>query len=396
MRRLFRGLGRNVVGLGFASFFTDLASEMVTPLFPLFLKKELHAARAVLGVIEGIADAVASLLRLVSGWLSDRLRRRKALIFAGYGVGAVVRPLLGLATTVWHLGAIRIADRIGKGIRLAPRDALLADSCDPAHRGKAFGFQRAMDNLGGVLGMLLAAWMLARSGQDLRQVFFWTAIPAACVLLVIAVVLRDKPSTAPPAELKLTLKPFDPRFRWFLLTVVVFTLGNSSDLFILWRLSDLGLEDRWVPIVWCAHTAVRMVFAIPAGIAADRLGRKRVVLAGWIVYAAVYAGLGLTTSLPVAFVLVALYGLYWSLAESLLRAMVADLVPPELRGTAYGMYWFAVGITILPANLLFGLVWDRWHAGPAFLMEATFALVATGMLLALRIRKPDGTAAAGS
>ncbi|HLF95388.1 MAG TPA: MFS transporter, partial [Planctomycetota bacterium] len=266
----------------------------------------------------------------------------------------------------------------------------------PAHRGKAFGFQRAMDNLGGVLGMLLAAWMLARSGQDLRQVFFWTAIPAACVLLVIAVVLRDKPSTAPPAELKLTLKPFDPRFRWFLLTVVVFTLGNSSDLFILWRLSDLGLEDRWVPIVWCAHTAVRMVFAIPAGIAADRLGRKRVVLAGWIVYAAVYAGLGLTTSLPVAFVLVALYGLYWSLAESLLRAMVADLVPPELRGTAYGMYWFAVGITILPANLLFGLVWDRWHAGPAFLMEATFALVATGMLLALRIRKPDGTAAAGS
>jgi len=396
VRRLFRGLGRNVVGLGFASFFTDLASEMVTPLFPLFLKKELHAARAVLGAIEGISDAVASLLRLVSGWLSDRLRRRKALIFAGYGVGAVVRPLIGFATAVWHLGAIRIADRIGKGIRLAPRDALLADSCDPAHRGKAFGFQRAMDNLGGVLGMLLAAWMLARSGQNLRQVFFWTAIPAACVLLVIAVVLRDKPSTAPPAKLKLTLKPFDPRFRGFLLTVVIFTLGNSSDLFILWRLSDLGLADPWIPIVWCAHTAIRMVFAIPAGIVADRLGRKRVVLAGWIVYAAAYAGLGLTTSLPVAFVLVALYGLYWSLAESLLRAMVADLVPPELRGTAYGMYWFAVGIAILPANLLFGLVWDRWHAGPAFLMEAAFALVATGMLLALPLRKPDGIAAAGS
>lgn len=381
---VFRGLGRNVVGLGFASFFTDLAAEMITPLLPVFLKKKLGAGPSALGIIEGLADSVASLLRLVSGWLSDRTGKRKFFVFAGYGVAAVTRPLMFVVTAAWQLGAIRFADRIGKGVRLAPRDALIADSCDPAHRGKAFGFQRAMDNLGGVLGMLLAWWLLRAFHGDFRKVFLLTAIPAACVLLVVGFVIRDRPPAAPPARLRITLAPFGRDFRWFLLTVTVFTLANSSDQFLIWRLSDLGLADEWVPLVWCGHTLVRMLAALPAGILADRFGKKPMVLGGWMIYAGVYWGLGFSRSLAPALALLALYGLYWSLAESVLRAIVADLVPEDLRGTAYGMYHFCVGLAFLPANLAFGFVWKTWGAGPAFLMGAALSVVACLMLLGVR------------
>jgi len=392
MRGFLRSLGRNVLGLGLASFFTDLASEMATPLLPVLLERELHAGRTALAWIEGLAEAATSLLRIASGWLSDRVGKRKFLIFLGYGLSALLRPLYGLVTAGWQVGAIRISDRISKAVRLAPRDALLADSADPALRGRAFGFQRAMDNLGGVLGMLIAAALLWNSDARLREIFRYTALPAAGVLLTVALVLRDRPAAAPPARLRLTLAPFDRTFRWFLATVAVFTLGNSSDLLLLSRLRELGLGIKWVPLVWCAHTAVRMVAALPAGMLADRWGKKRVVLVGWTVYAVVYAGLGLTNDLTAALVLVAVYGLYWSLGESLLRALVADLVPAEHRGTAYGLYWFSVGITVLPANLLFNAVWDRWHSGPAFLMEAAFAVAAGAMLLALPLRKTDAPA----
>jgi len=386
MRRLFRGLGRNVIGLGAASFFTDLASEMITPLIPIFLSKELKAGRAILGLIEGVSDSVASLLRLISGWLSDRLRKRKILIFVGYGFSVVMRPLMAVVGTAWHLGLLRLIDRVGKGIRLAPRDALIADSCEPAARGKAFGFQRMMDNLGGVLGMLIAAALLLHFAGHYRKIFLLTAIPASCVLLVIALVLRDRPSTAPPAKLRLSLRPFGFEFRWFLLTVVVFTLGNSSDLFIIARLSHVGMQDHWVVLIWCGHTAIRMLAALPAGMLADRFGKKRLVFVGWLLYAGVYAGLAFASSAASLMALLAAYALYWSLAESVLRAVVADLVPEELRGTAYGLYHFCVGIAILPANLLFGLLWDRVSAPAAFLTGA--GLAALACLLWLRLRRP--------
>lgn len=384
MRRLFRGLGRNVVGLGTASFFTDLASEMIAPLLPLFLKREFRAGAATLGVIEGAADCVASLLRIFSGWISDRLRKRKLLVVLGYGVTVVVRPLMGLVLAAWHVGVLRLADRIGKGIRLAPRDALIADSCDPDVRGKAFGLQRMLDNFGGVLGMLVAATILATLAWDYRRIFLLTAIPAAAVILVVLLVVRDVPPRGKPAELRLSLRPFSDRYRWFLLTVAVFTLGNSSDWFILFRLSELGLEDHWAIYVWCAHTTVRMLLALPAGIFADRFGKKRVVLFGWLVYAGVYAGFALVSSLAAALVLVGVYAIYWSTADSVLRAIVADLVPEDLRGTAYGLYHFSVGVTILPANLLFGLVWKFGGHRAAFFTSAALALAACAMLAGLR------------
>ncbi len=366
MRRISRGLSRNVVGLGSASFFTDLGAEMITPLLPLFLMREFRAGGVVLGAIEGVADSAASLLRIVSGWISDRARKRKIFILIGYGFSVVVRPLMGIVRATWHVGALRLIDRIGKGVRLAPRDALIADSCDPAYRGKAFGLQRMMDNLGGMLGMLIAAFLLLRFGGDYRRIFLLTAIPAACVIVVILLVVRDRPPQAPPARLKLTLKPFSPQFRWFLLTVTVFTLGNSSDFFILARLKGLGLADPTLLFVWCGHTAIRMSVALPAGMLADRFGKKRLVLLGWAIYAGAYFGLGVTSSLAAALALVAIYALYWSLADSVLRAIVADLVPENLRGTAYGMFHFCVGVAILPANLIFGALWDRLGPAPAF------------------------------
>ncbi|HXX94365.1 MAG TPA: MFS transporter [Planctomycetota bacterium] len=393
MKRFFRGLGRNIIGLGLASFFTDLASEMATPLLPLLLEGLPNGGRAALAWIDGAAESVTSLLRIFSGWLSDRVGKRKPLIFAGYCVSGALRPLYGLARLGWHVGAIRIADRVCKAVRLAPRDALLADSAGPDQRGRAFGFQRAMDNLGGVLGMLIAWALLRASMGRLREVFFITGIPAVFVLGAVGLILRDKPSTQPPVPLRLSLAPFGARFRWFLFAAAVFTLGNSSDLLLISRLRELGLRADWVPLVWCGHTAIRMVTAIPAGLVADRYGKKRTVLCGWLVYAAVYAGLGLTGRLDVALVLVGLYGLYWSLGESLLRAIVADLVPEELRGTAYGLYWFSVGLAVLPANLLFSGAWSRWGARPAFLMEAGFALLASGLLLAVPVRKEDGKTA---
>lgn len=389
MRKLLRGLGPNVVALGAVSFFTDLASEMITPLIPIFLAEQFRAPGRILGVIEGTADATASLLRIVSGWLSDRLGRRKIFIVIGYGVSAVVRPLMGVAAAAWHVGALRVADRLGKGVRLAARDALIADSCDPEVRGKAFGLQRALDNLGGVVGMLAAAALLWALEEDYRRVFLLAAIPAAIVLVVLVLFVRDLPPSTPPAPLKLTLAPFGREFRWFLAAVTLFTLGNSSDLFLIPRLRELGLPVRWVPIVWCGHTLVRMLAALPAGILADRWGKKNVVLSGWLVYAAVYAGLGLTDSLAAALVLLGVYGLYWSLAESVLRAIVADLVPPELRGTAYGMYWFCVGAAVLPANLIFGWLYDAAGPAAAFLTGAGLALLACGVLIGLKTGRPE-------
>jgi len=382
MRRLLRGLGPNVVALGFASFFTDLGAELVVPLLPDFLRT-MGASPGTLGWIEGIADSLASIFRVVSGWLSDRLGRRKIFVLAGYGIASVARPFFGLARVAWHVGVVRVADRFGKGLRLAARDALIADSSEPFARGKAFGFQKAMDHFGATLGPLLAMVLLAR-GWDVRAVFFLTAIPAAMVLLVIGGFVRDVPPSAPPAKLKLSLAPFDANFKWFLLTVTVFTLGNSSDLFILWRGLDLGIPRHLIPLVWSGICLVRALASIPGGMLADRFDRRYVVIAGFAVYATVYAGLAFATAWPVYLALVLFYGLYHALAESVLRAIVTDIVPAHLRGTAFGMFHFCMGFAFLPASIIFGTVMDAYGPAPAFLVGAAMAVIAAAMMLRVR------------
>ncbi|MCC6741319.1 MAG: MFS transporter [Planctomycetia bacterium] len=385
MKRLFQGLRPNVVWLGLASFFTDFASEMVFPLMPQFLKVVLGAGKATLGLIEGAADSLAALLRIVSGWASDRVGKRKPFIFWGYVLSSAMRPVYAVVTAPWQVFAIRMADRLGKGTRLAARDALIADSCEPGARGRAYGLQNAMDQLGAAVGPLVAGLMLAQ-GMTFQQVFLWTSIPAAAVIAIIAVLVRDLPATPRETPLRLTLKPFSRNFRWFLATIAVFTLANSSDAFLVQRMPEIGIPLAWTTVAWAGFNVLKALTALPGGFIADHHERRSVMLAGWIVYVAVYAGFAFADTPAPFLACLAAYTLFNALAVSVQRAVVADLVPAELKGTAFGLFYFAIGLAALPSSLLFGFLAERFTPRVAFLTDAGIALVACGMLL--RVRRP--------
>lgn len=383
MKRLLRGLGPNVIALGLASFFTDVAAEMVFPLMPFFITGALKASAVWVGVIEGAADTVAAMLRIWSGWLSDRFRRRKPFILIGYGISVAARPFYFFAAAAAHVLAIRLVDRFGKGFRLAARDALLADSCDPSVRGKAFGLQRAMDHAGAALGPLVA-FALLQQGMEIRKVFLLTAIPAVAVMFVISGLVRDIPGEQRDTKLRFTLKPFSGQYRWYLATIFVFTLGMVSDAFILLLAPKCGIPAEYVPLVWAGHSLVRSLISVPCGMLADRVDRRWVVLAGWLVYAGCFAGFASARSMAPYLALVATFSLYHAMAESVQRAVVADLVPKELRGTAYGLYWFVTGLSALPASAGFGYIWKRWGEAPAFLAAGGLVIVASLMLVRMR------------
>lgn len=386
-----RRLGRNVLVLSGVSLLTDVASEMTYPLLPLFLTGVLGASAVTLGVIEGAAESTAALLKLASGWWSDRLRRRKPLVVAGYALASLVRPLIGLAHSAGQVMAVRLADRLGKGIRGAPRDALIADSVAPEVRGRAFGFHRAADHLGAVIGPLLAFAALEAGNLDLRTLFLWTALPGALsVLLLLGV--REKPREAPAPAARIDFKaPLSRRFWAFLAVLFVFTLGNSSDAFLLLRARDLGVEAAWIPILWAFLHVIKSASSTPGGALSDRLGRKPLLIAGWLVYAAVYLGLAGASATWQVWVLFAGYGLYFGLAEGVEKALVADLVPAERRGTAFGWYNLALGLGALPASLLFGAIWDGMGAPAAFGLGAALSLLAA---VGIAFVAPAGTLSA--
>ncbi len=386
MSGLLNGLGRNVLALAAASFFTDVASEMIFPLLPIFLTGVLKGSPALLGLIEGAAAGLSSLLRIASGRLADRTRRPKALVLAGYGLSVAARPFFALAAAGWHVLAIRLADRVGKGIRLAPRDAILAASCTPETRGRAFGFQKAMDHLGAAVGPLIATALLLR-GWALRDLFLLTALPAALSLASIAIFVRnpDAPGSAAPASL--SLAPFDARFRRFLACAALFTLGAGADAFLILRARDCGVADEYIPLFWSGVNVSRMLLSLPGGILSDRLDRRRVILAGWLIHVAVFCGLAFTGSLGVFLLLLALYGVHHALTEGVLRAFVTDLVPAEQRGTAFGLYHCATGLASIPGGILFGLLWKNAGAPAAFLGAAGVAFAAALGLARLAPRK---------
>lgn len=384
-------LGRNVLALAAVSFLTDVASDMTYPLLPLFLATVLGASATSVGAIEGAAESTAALLRLASGWLSDRVPRRKPLVLAGYGIASLIRPLIGIAQSASQVLAIRVADRVGKGIRGAPRDALIADSVDPAIRGRAYGFHRAADHAGAVVGPLLAFVLLQWAHLDLRQVFLLTIIPGALAILALVLGVREVPRTI----LSSSSKRFDPnvrlsrRFWTYLVVLFVFTLGNSTDAFLLLRAADLGVAPALVPILWAMLHVVKALSSTPGGALSDRLGRKPLVVAGWLVYAVVYFLLGRAGDEWQVWALFAVYGVYFGLTEGVEKALVADLVPADRRGTAFGWYNLAIGLGALPASLIFGAIWDRWGAAVAFTYGAAMALVAAlGITLVLSGRSP--------
>jgi MFS family permease len=379
-------LGRNVIALGAVSFLTDVSSEMIYPLLPVFLTATLGADAAFVGAIEGAAETTAALLKLASGWWSDRVRRRKPLVVIGYGIASVARPLVAIAQSAAQVLAIRVFDRVGKGIRNAPRDALIAESVDPSIRGRAFGFHRAMDNAGGVLGPLIAFAVLTWHFAALRTVFWLAAIPAFLSLIVLVVFVRDVPRPAARSGgaakgLDLT-RPMGARFWKVLGVIFLFTLGNSTDAFLLLRANQLGVPVALAPSLWAALHVVKTASNVPGGVLSDRIGRRPTLIAGWLLYAVVYFGFARASAAWEAWALFALYGLFFGLTEGSERALVADMVSLESRGTAFGWYNLAIGLGALPASLLFGFVWDRSGAPVAFLMGASLALVAAiGMTL---------------
>ncbi|GLC27940.1 MFS transporter [Roseisolibacter agri] len=375
-------LGRTVVSLAAVSLLTDASSEMIAPLLPIFLTGALGASASMVGTIEGAAESTASLLKLASGWWSDRLPRRKPLVVAGYLLASTARPLVAIASGAGQVLAVRLADRVGKGLRSAPRDALLAAAVPPEVRGRAFGFHRAADHLGAVIGPLVAFVLLGWVGLSLRTVFWLAAVPAALAVLVLVLAVREEPA-APRvvASVEASTRPASRSLGAMLAAVLVFTLGNSTDAFLVLRATQLGVPVALIPILWAALHVVKSASSTPGGALSDRLGRKPTIVAGWLLYACVYAGFAFAAAAWHVWALVGVYGLFFGLTEGAEKALVADLVEPHARGTAFGWYHLTVGLAALPASLVFGVIWDRRGAPAAFLTGAALALVASLLLV---------------
>jgi MFS family permease len=385
-------LPRNVKILGLASLLNDIASEMIFPLLPSFLLTVLIGNRFYLGVIEGAADSVASLLKLWSGGRSDQAGRRKGFVLFGYVLAAVTRPLIGAIVVPWQLFALRVGDRIGKGVRTSPRDALIADSTNPAIRGRAFGFHRAMDHLGAAIGPVLAAGFLWLWPGELRMLFFLTLFPGLLVVLLLIFGLREMaPREILQKRLSLTLRPFDRNFRMYLLALVVFTLGNSSDAFLLVRAGELGVPTAMLPLLWCAFHVVKSSSNFLLGRAVDHFGPRPFIFLGWFVYAGVYLAFALATTTLEVWVFFLIYALFYGLTEPAEKTLVANLVGSERRGLAYGWYHCVIGVGTLPSSLIFGMLYQVYGALTAFGWGAALAVVAVFLLLGVRMKANPST-----
>ena len=373
------GLGRNVFAAGLVSFFMDVSSEMVYPLVPLFLANVLGVNKSVIGLIEGIAESTASLLKVFSGWFSDRIGRRKGLMGVGYAVSVLSRPLIALAVAWQHILASRFIDRLGKGIRTAPRDAIIAESSDPKVMGRAFGFHRAMDTSGAVIGPALAFFLLSAFAGDFRKVFWVSMIPGIIAVLLIVFLIKEKKKTLPEKHErpKLTLAHFDWRFKFFVVITTLFAIGNSSDVFLILRSQQLGITTAMIPVVYLTFNLVYALSAIPAGIAADRFGKKRVVLMGFILFALIYYGFAVAGSAKAAWVLFGLYGVFMGLTEGVQKAFLTTIIPPDFKATAFGVYNTTVGLALFPASLIGGWLWDRVSPAATFYYGSAMAAVST-------------------
>ena len=442
MSKQAKQIPRAVIMLGIVSLLTDAASEMIYPLVPVYIAA-LGSGAVLLGVIEGIAETTASMLKLLSGIISDRIGKRKILVLIGYSISSLVRPLTGVVSSAWEIIIIRMFDRVGKGIRTAPRDALLASSVDESIRGKSFGFHRAMDHTGAVIGPLLAivtllilfiGFGMKDSLLALRWTFILAIIPGVLAILAIVLFVKESaPRTSNGIPFSLSLRSFDKNFRTYLLIMILFTLGNSSDAFLLFRvqeaigrsgavvaivnnitplhtmLSNFGDEESqakvinilFLPLVWAFFHIIKVLFSTPLGALSDKIGRKSVINIGWGIYSFVYVSFAVLVFLPpdfqvvATFVLFAVYALFYAFTEGAEKAFVADLVSDDKRGTAFGLFNFSIGLGALPASLIFGFLYsyfDKLIPGfggtVAFGFGGTIALISM-FLLAIKVKEPS-------
>ena len=385
-----RNLPRNVWAVSATSFFMDVSSEMVLNILPLFLANVLGVQTAIIGVIEGVAEATSSILKLFSGWLSDRMHQRKRLAVIGYGLSALSKPFFLFASTWEGVAAVRWVDRVGKGVRTAPRDALVADSIDPKQRGLAFGFHRAADTAGALVGLLIAlfvVWLAEGSDTNLtehtfRVVVVVSLIPAVLAVIALAFGAQDVTVKGQRAAPKFAFRALGRPFMIFMVIVGVFTLGNSSDAFLVLRAQDLGVSVTGILAMVATFNLIYALISTPAGSLSDRIGRRKLIVGGWLVYALIYLGFGLAQTGWQVWALYALYGGYYGMAFGTANALVADLVPAELRGTAYGSYNAIIGLLAFPASVIAGVLWQGVGAWPGFGPSAPFIFGGTLALIA--------------
>jgi MFS family permease len=377
-------VGRNVTALGWVAFFGGFAQDMIQPILPTFYTSVLGLSKEYIGLIEGTLTTVVSLMRIAAGYLSDRLGIRKAIVFLGYALSAVGRGAFALAHTGVGALVVRSLDGIGKGMKDAPRDALVAGAASSKHLGYAFGVQRTLDTLGSVGGPLLAAWLLriwASRPERYRDIFLIAGAIATIPLVIIGFFVRER--TTSVKKQPLSLKPFRGKFAWFLLIMLAFSLGNSSDAFLILRAQDIGLAAAIVPVAYALFNLVSAVTAIPIGRLSDRIGRHKAILMGWGIYALSYLGFALAQQRWMVWALYALYGLYYACTEGAAKALVAEMVPEENRGAAYGLYNASIGIIALPASVIAGVLWTHVSRSAPFLFGAIMAALATAALLLL-------------
>lgn len=393
----FFGLSRNVISMGAVSFLNDLSSDMIFPFIPIFLTSVLGAGATFVGLVEGIADATASVLKIVSGRLSDRVRRRKPFAVFGYGLSAIAKPILSLATAPWHVLAVRFIDRVGKGTRDAPRDALLSFSTEKKNVGRAFGFHRGADTLGAALGPLIAFIILPFINNDLRTLFLLSFVASFFAVLILQFTVREvkdhdaeivrpkfsaQGGSASGGEFKFLGLPF----LIFLVAATMLSLGKASEAFLLLRAKDLGVALALLPIIYFVYNITFAIFSTPAGMLADKIGHRNTYMIGMLIFSGTYFLFARVTSLWALWVIFAVYGFYSAFTEGVGRAIVADLIEERWRATAYGMYNAFTGFALLPASLVFGFLWDRW--GPAFSFQygAFLGLAAFVVFLFLRVK----------
>jgi MFS family permease len=378
-------LGKNVFFAGLVSLFMDISSEMIYPLVPLYLADVLGANKSLIGLIEGVAEFTASLLKVFSGWFSDRIGRRKNLMLAGYSISTLSRPIIALAGSWQQVLASRFVDRLGKGVRTAPRDAIIAETSDADHLARSFSYHRSMDTMGAVVGPAIAFFLLRLHSGGYQAVFWLSMIPGLiAVLLIVGFIRENKPGAAVSSvNLRLSLRHIDRRAKFFILIAAVFALGNSSDAFLILRSEQLGISATAIPVVYLVFNLIYSFSAIPAGMAADKYGSKRIILMGFVLFSALYYGFAVAGSSRAIWLLFPLYGIFMGLTEGVQKAFLATLIPVEFKATAFGLFASAVGIATLPANLIGGLLWDRISPAATFYFGSATAGLSSILFMVL-------------
>ncbi|MCX5678043.1 MAG: MFS transporter [Candidatus Omnitrophica bacterium] len=383
--RAFTGIKKNVVVLSVTSLLTDISSEMLYPIIPIFLTSVLGAPMSILGLIEGAAEAVASVLKAFSGYISDLFEKRKPFVIWGYSLSALGKLLFFLAYSWPFIFLARVVDRIGKGVRTSPRDAMIADSCEAKYRGKVFGFHRAMDTIGACLGPLLAFWLLYVCKDDLRSIFLIALVPALAGVGILIFWLKEGPHSAhgEGIPLKINIRKFSPTFWKFIFISTIFAIGNSSDAFLIMRAKDIGLTTGVIILAYVVYNISYSALSLPAGVISDRLSRKTVMVAGYLIFAFVYTGFGAYVTKVTIWPLFFIYGFYIAMTDGISKAFVADVVGKEVMGTAIGLYYCITGFAAFFASLIAGLLWTHIGSSAPFIYGAAMAVISSVAFLIL-------------